>query len=105
VITVIWVLVDAFLIPGWVRNQNNLPLPFIEITCFFTLRADLPTPGSTLCARSAAGGGEAAARVPAMDRPTAAPRLCLGPTLNRSPPPIRLATRQPGSIRSPLPIL
>jgi TM2 domain-containing membrane protein YozV len=24
VITVIWVLVDAFLIPGWVRNQNNL---------------------------------------------------------------------------------
>jgi TM2 domain-containing membrane protein YozV len=24
VITVIWVLVDAFLIPGWVRRQNNL---------------------------------------------------------------------------------
>jgi TM2 domain-containing membrane protein YozV len=24
VVTVIWVLVDAFLIPGWVRNQNNL---------------------------------------------------------------------------------
>jgi TM2 domain-containing membrane protein YozV len=23
-VTVIWVLVDAFLIPGWVRNQNNL---------------------------------------------------------------------------------
>ena len=23
-ITLIWVLVDAFLIPGWVRNQNNL---------------------------------------------------------------------------------
>jgi TM2 domain-containing membrane protein YozV len=23
-ITVIWVLVDAFLIPGWVRNQNNI---------------------------------------------------------------------------------
>jgi TM2 domain-containing membrane protein YozV len=23
-ITGIWVLVDAFLIPGWVRNQNNL---------------------------------------------------------------------------------
>ena len=23
-ITVIWVLIDAFLIPGWVRNQNNL---------------------------------------------------------------------------------
>ena len=23
-ITIIWVLVDAFLIPGWVRNQNNL---------------------------------------------------------------------------------
>jgi TM2 domain-containing membrane protein YozV len=23
-ITVVWVLVDAFLIPGWVRNQNNL---------------------------------------------------------------------------------
>src|SRR5262245_16158842 len=23
VITVVWVLVDAFLIPGWVRNQNN----------------------------------------------------------------------------------
>src|SRR3989442_15767613 len=22
--TVFWVLVDAFLIPGWVRNQNNL---------------------------------------------------------------------------------
>ena len=26
VITVVWVLVDAFLIPGWVRNQNNLLL-------------------------------------------------------------------------------
>jgi TM2 domain-containing membrane protein YozV len=24
VITIVWVLVDAFLIPGWVRNQNNL---------------------------------------------------------------------------------
>jgi len=24
VITCVWVLVDAFLIPGWVRNQNNL---------------------------------------------------------------------------------
>ena len=24
VVTVVWVLVDAFLIPGWVRNQNNL---------------------------------------------------------------------------------
>ena len=24
VITIIWVLVDAFLIPGWVRRQNNL---------------------------------------------------------------------------------
>jgi TM2 domain-containing membrane protein YozV len=24
VITIFWVLVDAFLIPGWVRNQNNL---------------------------------------------------------------------------------
>jgi hypothetical protein len=24
VITVFWVLVDAFLIPGWVRNQNNI---------------------------------------------------------------------------------
>jgi len=24
IITVFWVLVDAFLIPGWVRNQNNL---------------------------------------------------------------------------------
>jgi len=24
VITIIWVFVDAFLIPGWVRNQNNL---------------------------------------------------------------------------------
>jgi TM2 domain-containing membrane protein YozV len=23
-ITAIWALVDAFLIPGWVRNQNNL---------------------------------------------------------------------------------
>jgi TM2 domain-containing membrane protein YozV len=23
-ITVVWVLVDAFLIPGWIRNQNNL---------------------------------------------------------------------------------
>lgn len=23
-IVVIWVLVDAFFIPGWVRNQNNL---------------------------------------------------------------------------------
>ena len=25
-ITFFWVLVDAFLIPGWVRNQNNLLL-------------------------------------------------------------------------------
>jgi TM2 domain-containing membrane protein YozV len=24
VITIVWVLVDAFLIPGWVRRQNNL---------------------------------------------------------------------------------
>jgi TM2 domain-containing membrane protein YozV len=24
IITVVWVLVDAFLIPGWVRTQNNL---------------------------------------------------------------------------------
>src|SRR2546427_8383162 len=24
VITIFWVLVDAFLIPGWVRTQNNL---------------------------------------------------------------------------------
>jgi TM2 domain-containing membrane protein YozV len=24
VVTLVWVLVDAFLIPGWVRNQNNL---------------------------------------------------------------------------------
>jgi TM2 domain-containing membrane protein YozV len=24
VITIIWALVDAFLIPGWVRRQNNL---------------------------------------------------------------------------------
>jgi TM2 domain-containing membrane protein YozV len=24
VITIIWVIVDAFLIPGWVRRQNNL---------------------------------------------------------------------------------
>jgi TM2 domain-containing membrane protein YozV len=24
VITIVWVLVDAFLIPGWVRQQNNL---------------------------------------------------------------------------------
>ncbi len=24
IITGVWVLVDAFLIPGWVRNQNNL---------------------------------------------------------------------------------
>ena len=23
-ITLFWVLVDAFLIPGWIRNQNNL---------------------------------------------------------------------------------
>jgi len=23
-VTIVWVLVDAFLIPGWVRNQNNL---------------------------------------------------------------------------------
>ena len=23
-LTLIWVFVDAFLIPGWVRNQNNL---------------------------------------------------------------------------------
>lgn len=24
IVTIFWVLVDAFLIPGWVRNQNNL---------------------------------------------------------------------------------
>jgi TM2 domain-containing membrane protein YozV len=24
VVTAVWILVDAFLIPGWVRNQNNL---------------------------------------------------------------------------------
>jgi TM2 domain-containing membrane protein YozV len=24
VVTLIWIIVDAFLIPGWVRNQNNL---------------------------------------------------------------------------------
>ncbi|HVV62943.1 MAG TPA: TM2 domain-containing protein [Pseudolabrys sp.] len=24
VITIVWVFVDAFLIPGWVRRQNNL---------------------------------------------------------------------------------
>jgi TM2 domain-containing membrane protein YozV len=24
IITVVWALVDAFLIPGWVRRQNNL---------------------------------------------------------------------------------
>jgi TM2 domain-containing membrane protein YozV len=24
IISLVWVLVDAFLIPGWVRNQNNL---------------------------------------------------------------------------------
>ena len=24
VITMVWVLVDAFLIPGWVRTQNNM---------------------------------------------------------------------------------
>jgi TM2 domain-containing membrane protein YozV len=24
VVSLIWVIVDAFLIPGWVRNQNNL---------------------------------------------------------------------------------
>lgn len=24
IISVLWVLVDAFLIPGWIRNQNNL---------------------------------------------------------------------------------
>jgi TM2 domain-containing membrane protein YozV len=23
-ITMVWVLVDAFLIPGWIRNQNNI---------------------------------------------------------------------------------
>ena len=23
-ITIFWVLVDAFLIPGWIRNQNNM---------------------------------------------------------------------------------
>jgi hypothetical protein len=23
-ISIVWVRVDAFLIPGWVRNQNNL---------------------------------------------------------------------------------
>ncbi len=24
VVTVVWAFVDAFLIPGWVRNQNNI---------------------------------------------------------------------------------
>jgi TM2 domain-containing membrane protein YozV len=24
IISALWVLVDAFLIPGWIRNQNNL---------------------------------------------------------------------------------
>jgi TM2 domain-containing membrane protein YozV len=24
VVTLVWVIVDAFLIPGWVRRQNNL---------------------------------------------------------------------------------
>ena len=24
IVTLVWVIVDAFLIPGWVRNQNNL---------------------------------------------------------------------------------
>lgn len=24
VVSLIWVIIDAFLIPGWVRNQNNL---------------------------------------------------------------------------------
>lgn len=24
IVTVVWVIIDAFLIPGWVRNQNNL---------------------------------------------------------------------------------
>ena len=23
-ITGVWILIDAFLIPGWMRNQNNL---------------------------------------------------------------------------------
>lgn len=23
-ITIVWIIIDAFLIPGWVRNQNNL---------------------------------------------------------------------------------
>jgi len=23
-ITIVWAIVDAFLIPGWVRQQNNL---------------------------------------------------------------------------------
>jgi TM2 domain-containing membrane protein YozV len=31
VITVIWVLVDAFLIPGWVRNQNNLLISTLQV--------------------------------------------------------------------------
>jgi len=24
IVTVVWVIIDAFLIPGWIRNQNNL---------------------------------------------------------------------------------
>lgn len=24
IVTLIWIIVDAFLIPGWIRNQNNL---------------------------------------------------------------------------------
>ena len=31
-ITFFWVLVDAFLIPGWVRNQNNLLLSLKGLT-------------------------------------------------------------------------
>ena len=49
-ITFFWVLVDAFLIPGWVRNQNNLPFRLLEMTWVFRLAADLPTSRSTLAA-------------------------------------------------------
>jgi len=24
IVTLLWIIVDAFLIPGWIRNQNNL---------------------------------------------------------------------------------
>src|ERR1700684_4344819 len=35
VITIFWVMVDAFLIPGWVRRENNLLLMHLGALCAY----------------------------------------------------------------------